>query len=98
MVMSKKIKTEHFFCTRAEAVWHYDEHKHLNPMYNLIRFTYLSDRGTLCYYLVTTSTFMTVICETYDYLGMLARYSINKLGYEPVDKGYFLTAVELMNF
>lgn len=96
--MSREIKTEHFFCTRADAIWHYDEHKHLNSMYNLISFTYLSDRGPLRYYLITTNTLMTVICNTYDYLGMLARYSINELGYEPADRGYFLAAVELMNF
>ena len=41
---------------------------------------------------------MFVICEAYDYLGMLARYSINRLGYEPADRGYVLTAVELIEF
>lgn len=96
--MSREIKTEHFFCTRVNATWYYNEKKRLNPMYNLIRFTFLGERGALCYYLVTTRTLMTVICETYDYLGMLARYSINRLGYEPVDRGYILTAVELIEF
>lgn len=96
--MYREIKTEHFFCTREEAVRYYDERKYLEPMYNLIRFTYLGDRGALCYYLVTTRTLMTVVCEAYDYLGMIARFSINELGYEPVDRGYFFVAVELMNF
>lgn len=96
--MSREIKTEHFFCTRASATWYHNEMKRLNPMYNLIRFTFLGERGVLCFYLVTTRTLMTVICEAYDYLGMLFRYSINKLGYEPVDRGYVLTAIELIEF
>lgn len=96
--MSREIKTEHFFCTRAHAVWFYNEQKHFDPKYNLIRFTFLSEYGYLCYYLVTTSPLMTVIHETSDYLSMLAKYSIDRLGYEPSDRGCFLTAVELIDF
>lgn len=96
--MSREIKVEHFFYTREEAVLYYNEQKRSSAMYNIIRFTYLGAHGSLCYYLVTTRTLMTVICEAYDYLGMLARYSINKLGYEPGDCDCFLKAIELIEF
>nr|DAX10673.1 MAG TPA: hypothetical protein [Bacteriophage sp.] len=96
--MSREIKTEHFFCTRVEAKYYYNERRRLNPTYNLIKFTYFGNGELLCYYLVTTRTLMSVICESYDYLGMLARYSLNELGYEPVEVGYFLAGIEVIDF
>lgn len=96
--MSREIKTEHFFSTRLVAEYYYNEQRQLNSMYNLIKFTYFGEGELLCYYLVTTRTLMSVICEAYDYLGMLARYSLNELGYEPAEVGYFLTGIEVIEF
>lgn len=67
-------------------------------MYNLIKFTYFGEDGFLSYYLVTTRTLMSVICNAYDYLDMLARYSFNELGYEPTEAGYVLVGIVNIEF
>lgn len=96
--MAREVKTEYFFLTRLVAKPFYDEQRRLNPMYNLIKFTYFGDGGFLSYYLVTTRTLMSVICEAYDYLGMLSRYSLKELGYEPAEAGYFLVGIVNIEF
>lgn len=94
--MSREIKNEHFFCMRADARWYYHELRRNSLLYKLIKFTFLGDGETMCYYLVTTRTLMSVVYESRDYLSMLADYSIDRLGYEPVDRGCFLSAIELI--
>jgi hypothetical protein len=96
--MAREVKTEHFFSTRLVAKPFYDEQRRLDPMYNLIKFTYFGDDGFLSYYLVTTRTLMSVICEAHVYLGMLSRYSLNELGFEPADAGYFLVGIVNIEF
>ena len=96
--MSRKVKSEYFFCLRADAKWYCHEQRRLSHMYNLIRFTFSGDGETMCYYLVTPRTLMTVLYEACDYLSMLAEYSVDRVGYEPADRGCFLTAVELIEF
>lgn len=96
--MSREIKTEHFFSTRSVAEHCYNELRRFDPRYNLIKFTYFGEGELLCYYLLTTRTLMSVICEAYDYLGMLARYSLNELGYEPAEAGYFLAGIDVIEF
>jgi hypothetical protein len=41
---------------------------------------------------------MSVICEAHVYLGMLSRYSLNELGFEPADAGYFLVGIVNIEF
>lgn len=96
--MSREIKFEHFFSTSSVAKRYYNEQRRLNPMYNLIKFTYFGNGEILCYYLVTTRTLMSVICEAHYYLGMLARYSLSELGYDPSEVGYFLRGIEVAEF
>ena len=66
-------------------------------MYNLIRFTYMRGDGNLDFYVVTTSTLMTVICESYDYLGMVSWCARRECGFDLGNEGYFLAGVELLD-
>lgn len=95
--MNTTIKCEMFFATEIAAREFFRLSRFEDPSYNLIRFKYLGVGRETHYYLVTPSTFMTVVCEISTYLGMLARYSCRKFGYEPSEKGYFLTSIELID-
>lgn len=96
--MFREIKIERFFSTRLDAKPYYDKQRRLDLMYNLIKFTYFNGDEFLSYYLVTTRTLMSVICEAHDYLGMLSKYSLKELGYEPVGAGYFLVGIVNIEF
>lgn len=95
--MSTGIKIEKVFASKLDATAFFYESKRENPMYSLIRFTYLKDKGELYFYLVTTSTLMTVICESTEYLGVVHWYSRRECGFDLGDEGYFLTGVELVD-
>ena len=95
--METTIKCEAFFAIEIDARDFFRQLKSENPSYNLIRFKYLGVDCETHYYLVTPSTFMTVVCEIPIYLGMLARYSCVKFGYEPAENGYFLASIELID-
>lgn len=95
--METTIKREMFFASEANAREFFRQSKFECPLYNLIRFKYLDTNREMYYYLVTPSTFMTVIYESSAYLSMLARYSCRKFGYDPVDDGYFLAGIELID-
>lgn len=95
--MAQKIKSEMFFASEANAIEFFRQSKFESSLYNLIRFTYFNGEREVYFHLVTPCSFMTVVCEVSTYLGMLARYSCRKFGYEPVERGYFLSRVELMS-
>lgn len=95
--MKPTTKCEMFFATEIDAREIFRQLKSESPLYNLIRFKYLGVGRETHYYLVTPSTFMTVVCEVSTYLGMLARYSCRKFGYEPTENGYFLASIELID-
>lgn len=95
--MKTTIKREMFFASRVSATEFYRQSRFESSLYNLIRFVYFDGEQELYYYLVTPASFMTVVCEAPTYLGMLARYSCRKLGYEPVDKGYILIGIRLID-
>lgn len=95
--MSTRIEIEKVFASELDATDFFNEAKRENPMYNLIRFTFLSGEGKLYFYLVTTITLRLVICASTDYLNMILRYSRKECGFEPSDKGYFLAGVELID-
>lgn len=95
--MSTEIKIEKVFASRFDATNFFHEAKRENPMYNLIRFTYLRSEEELFFYVVTTSTLMTVVCESHDYLGMVHWCSRRECGFDLGDEGYFLTGIELID-
>lgn len=95
--MSTEIKIEKVFASESEATNFFNASKRENPMYNLIRFTYLRDDEKLYFYVVTTSTLMTVVCESHDYLGMVYWCSRRECGFDLGDEGYFLAGVELID-
>ena len=95
--METTVKREMFFSSEANATEVFRQSRFESPLYNLIRFNYFNGERRMYYYLVTSSTLMTVICEASTYLGMLARFSCRKFGYEPVDNGYSLVGIELID-
>lgn len=95
--MSTEIKIEKVFASESDANDFFHESKRENPMYNLIRFTYLRGIGKVYFYLVTTSTLMTVVCESHDYLGMVSWCSRRECGFDLGDEGFFLVGVDLID-
>lgn len=95
--MKQTVKSEVFFTSRFDAVASFRQLKFESPLYNLIRFTYLNGDEELSFYLTTSFPFISVVCEISTYLSMLAEYSRGKLGYEPVEKGFTLTSVRLID-
>ena len=95
--MTTRIEIEKVFLSGFEATKFFNEVKRENPMYNLIRFTFLNGKGKLNFYLVTTITLRLVICALVDYLNMISQYSRRECGFDPSDEGYFLAGVNLID-
>lgn len=95
--MKQTTKSEVFFTSKFDAIASFRQLKFESPLYNLIRFTYFNGDDELHYYLTTSFSFMSVVCEMPTYLSMLDEYSHRKFGYEPVEKGYVLTSVKLVD-
>ena len=95
--MEHTIKSEVFFTSKFDAIASFRQLKFESPLYNLIRFTYFNGDEELHYYLITSFSFMSVVCVSSTYLSMLAEYSHRELGYEPVEKGFILTSIKLVD-
>ena len=96
-IMEQTAKSELFFISRFDAIATFRQLKFESPLYNLVRFTYFNGNEELRYYLTTSVPFISVVCEISAYLSMLAGYSHGELGYEPVEKGFTLVSVELVD-
>lgn len=95
--MKQTIKSEVFFTSKFDAIASFRQLRFESPLYNLVRFTYFNGDEELHYYLTTSFPFISVVCDISTYLSMLAEYSHRKFGYEPVEKGFTLTSVTLVD-